>query len=130
MGKPRKKFSGPVLIEKGAGKYAILARDLTYWDSRSRAHTAKRGLKTNGMSGWRFALALIGCSPFGKALQACVINDHYWTRAEDLPERKDRLELRLKADLLFREMLKVLGFGLVRRRIIYRAVRMASRFYK
>jgi len=133
MDKPEKKikqFSGPAVIEKVSGKYAILARDLTYWDRLGREHTAHKGFKTNGMSGGRIALALIGCSPFGDGLRAFILHDLYWTHADDLPDRKDRLKLRKASDKLLLEMLAVLGFCKIRRRIIYRAVRIASRFYK
>jgi len=134
MDKPEKKikqFSGPVELSKSSfSKKAKLLKDFTYYDRLGRHHTAPQGFATNGMSGKLVALAVIGCSPFGRGIEACVIHDFYWTHADDLPDRKDRLTLRKTADKLFLEMLKVCGFCKIRRRIIYRAVRIASRFYK
>lgn len=131
MKNPIKSFSGEVELSKSSfSAKARLLKDFTYWDRLGRPHTATRGFATNGMSGKLILLAVIGCSPFGKGIEACVIHDWYWTRAEDLLERKDRLTLRKTADKLFLEMLKVCGFGKIKRRIIYRVVRTASRFYK
>ena len=127
MGTPKKAFSGEPIIKMVSPVYAVLQQDLTYWDGSSRPHTAKRGFKTNGMSGGH-ALMFVGTSPFGRGLKAAIIHDWYWDKAKDLPERKDRLHLRKKADLLFRQMLGACGFGIVRRRIMYRIVRIASSF--
>jgi len=120
----------PLSHDISDGRQSILTEDFIYIDRLGIEHRARKGLNTNGMSGWRIVLALIGCSPYGAGLGACVIHDQEWSDAAKLLTREDRLKARKKADKNFVEMLKVLGIGRIRRRIIYRAVRMASPFRK
>lgn len=109
------------------GRRAILKRDFHYYNDRT--HTAHQGLITDGGSIPRFWWRTIG-SPFTYYIHAFLIHDEYCQRARAIKEKRARKELRLKADLLLDEMLHWLGCGKIKRKLIYRAVRIGAAFDK
>ena len=121
-------FSGSPKIQLlPDGRRAKLLEEFSYRDALGDKHIAHRGFIFDGGSIPRFFWRIIG-SPFtGVARAAYVIHDVDCMRALDIARDVDKemgKAFRLKADLLFLEMLTHLGVSWWRRRAMYRAVRL------
>jgi hypothetical protein len=108
------------------GRWAILEENLTYIDTRGRRHTAVAGTLTNGGSLPKRLWGVLSPPFASKFLQAYIIHDSICGKAEDIPDRKMRKELRKSADKLFLEMIKYCGAGRIKQFLFYRGVRIGS----
>ena len=119
----------PVIQHREGCNAGVLYRDLSYVDKYGRVHTAHAGMPTDGGTIWRLPRStwwLTG-SPYGRYLSAFIIHDWYCIRANDLTGA-ERYQLRLEADILFREMLLYLGASKLAASIMFAGVRVGARF--
>ena len=108
------------------GGYAIAMAKLTYTDKLGRKHRATVGLLTDGGSIPDRLYGVISPPYASRFLPAYLIHDELCQRARDIPDKAMRKSLRLDADRLFLEMLTYLGAGAIKRRLMYRGVRIGS----
>jgi len=105
------------------GKHARLLEDFTYIDLKGREHKAEKGLITDG--GTVKVFLHLTSTPFREFLPAYLIHDWYCDQAYDIGGAGGKT-LRKEADVLFLEMLDVLGASWALRRLMYRGVRVGS----
>ena len=108
------------------GGYAIVMAKLTYTDKRGRKHRTTVGMLTDGGSIPDRLYGVISPPYASKYLPAYLTHDEICQRARDIEEPYLRKQLRLDADRLFLEMLTYLGAGAIKRRLMYRGVRIGS----
>ena len=108
------------------GDYAVVMAKLAYIDKRGRKHRATVGMLTDGASVPDRLHGVISppyASPF---LPAYLIHDELCQRARDIPDKAMRKRMRKDTDRLFLEMLTYLGAGRLKRRVMYRGVRVGA----
>ena len=106
--------------------FAILQVAVVYCDISGRLHRSCVGMPTDGLSIPRFFWRLIGAPIRNQYLLAGIVHDHYCLKAKSLPAGPLRNNLRASGDLLFREMVSVLGAGPLQAQILYSAVRIGA----
>lgn len=108
------------------GRHALLEYDFSYIDKNGKRHVAKSGMVTDGGSIPRFFWRAIE-DPFGSCLPAYLIHDQMCEDANKL-EGVQREKAEKEADELFMEMLETLNVAWIKRRLMYRGVRVGHTF--
>lgn len=118
-------FSGDPRLSHGRTEATLLS-DFSYTDDCQETHTVKKGEVTDGASIPRFFWRVVGSPMDGEYLPAAIIHDHYCRCANDIPCEKERDQLRLQADNLFRQMLAYLEISSWKVVSMYIGVRIGS----
>lgn len=111
-------FKGKTVLERLSSTEYKLKSSLTYENDDLKV-TVKNGLITDGASIPRAFWTIIGCPLMGKYVGSALIHDGLYAS-----EGTTRQE----ADALFEEMLKDNGVDIIRRKLMYWAVRAGGRF--
>lgn len=108
---------GPFTDWLDDGRSMMITQDFTYTDENLRAWVAVKGTVIDGASIPRVAWRLIG-SPFvGKYRRPSVVHDAYY-KLKTVP--------RADVDRMFLSGMKYCGVNLVKRRLMYYAVRLGG----
>ncbi len=99
------------------GRHFLLTEDFTYTPLAGDAIVARTDFKTYFASIPRFATLFV--RKLGKHTQPAVIHDHLCRKAEKWQERSD-------GDTVFREAMKAVGVGFLKRWAMYLAVWIAG----
>lgn len=106
------------------GNYSVrLLEDLTYHRVTGEVITIPRGFVTDYASVPRLLWNII--PPHGPAAKPAVIHDFLYSKQGDIGNGHP-VRSRLECDLIFLEVMSLLGFKLWKRRAMYRGVRIGG----
>ena len=112
------------------GVNAILTRSLTYIDKDGVKHTAHTPMPTDGGTIYRFFYRIIGPPYASPYLGAYIIHDDKCIKAKSLAIAGlygEAVVERQEGDLLFEEILEFLGCPSIKRKLMYKGVRVGAK---
>ncbi len=129
MQSPPARFSGdPHLAFPLDGSKPYLLDKFWYLDDIGRKHIIPALFRTDGASIPRFFWRVVGHPFEPRPLPGAIIHDWYCDKAASLApiDLGQAQSLRLDADRLFCEILRVREIGIIKRSIMYRGVRIGA----